>query len=271
MAVPVLGLTGLPASPAIAQPADLPISPATTSEYPTGIKIANSGAGKVYADKRGLTLYGMDMRTLIRWNPDPAKFCSAECAEQWEPLLAPKDAKPNIMFPRGFGERRAAPGAPPPGLPAGFVGPQSAPDWTIIDGASGPQWVYKGWHMVFIRKGSKRGSSDLDGAEGGTWNTLKFVPPIPKLTAPNGIVLLFHGEAYALADKDGRVLFTGPCSGDCPGWKPLAGGMANRGVGEWTISVAGNGPQWFYRGKAVFVSQGDDPVSVPAGGTVLRP
>lgn len=271
MAVPVLGLTGLPASPAIAQPADLPISPATTSEYPTGIKIANSGAGKVYADKRGLTLYGMDMRTLIRWNPDPAKFCSAECAEQWEPLFAPKDAKPNIMFPRGFGERRAAPGAPPPGLPAGFVGPQSAPDWTIIDGASGPQWVYKGWHMVYSRKGEPAGSAAHDGADQQIWNTLKFVPPVPSVVAPASVTTQFAGGAYLLADRQGRALFTGQCAAACAGWLPLTAPMAGQGLGEWSVSLAGDSPQWAWRGQPVYVSREADPLSVPRNGKVLRP
>ncbi len=271
MAVPALSLIGSAMTPATAQPADLPIPPATASEYPQGVKIAKSSAYNVYANKRGLTLYGMDMRTLLRWNPDPAKYCQAECAAKWEPLLAPKDAKPNIMFPRGFGERRVAPGTPPPGLPAGFVSPQAAPDWTIIDGAAGPQWVYKGWHMVFVRKGSKRGSNDLDGAEGGTWNTLKFVPPVPVLTAPSNVAALFTSGAYALTDKDGRVLFTGQCDAICDGWVPFTGGMASRAIGDWQINTAPDAPQWHYRGKAVFVSQRDDPTSVPAGGTVLRP
>lgn len=266
----LLALALTPA-PAVAQPADLPIPAATTSEYPPGVKVIKTPAGPVYADKRGMTLYGMDMRTLIRWGADPSKYCQGDCAKEWEPLLAPKDAKPNIMFPKGFGERRAAPGTPPPGLPQGFVTPQNAPDWTIIDGAAGPQWVYKGWNVVFTRKGDKRGSTAFDGAQQLTWNTLKFVPPVPQVAGPTNVKTLFLGGAYAFADKDSRVLFTGTCAKDCTGWVPFAAGMASRGIGEWSVSSAGEQPQWQFRGKPAFVSQADDPTSVPAGATVLRP
>lgn len=263
-----LALTG---TPVLAQPADLPIPPATTSEYPAGVKVIKTPSGPVYADKRGLVLYGMDLRTLIRWSPDAAQYCQADCAKDWEPLLAPPGSKANIKYPQGFGERRAAPGTPPPGLPDGFVQPQKAPDWTIIQGPAGLQWVYKGWHMVFTRKGAKRGATDLDGAENKTWNTLKFVPPVPQVTGPTNVSPVFLDGAWALGDKDGRVLFTGTCTTDCSAWAPLTGGMASRAIGEWTVSAGGDSPQWLYRGKPVFFSRADDPTSVPAGAAALRP
>ena len=257
--------------PALAQPADLPIAPATTTEYPAGVKVLKAKTGAIYTDKSGHALYGMDMRTLIRWNPDPSKYCQAECAMDWEPLLAPKDAKANITWPKGFGERRAAPGTPSPALPAGFVTPQTAPDWSIIDGAAGLQWVYKGWNMVFVRKGSKAGSTEFDGAEHMTWNTLKFVPPVPQLVAPGTVSPKFVDGAYALSDKDGRLLFSGTCAKDCAGWAPLTAAMASHGVGEWAVGNTGDRPQWLYRGKPVFYSAGDDPLFVPAGAVALRP
>ena len=147
-----LVLAMLAATPAGAQPADLPIPPATTGEYPPGVKVAKTPAGMVYAAADGRTLYGMDMRTLIRWGPDPSQYCREACAETWEPLLAPAGAKPNLGYPtRGSGSR-ATPGE-------GLVQPQRAPDWAIIAGPQGPQWVYKGWHMVFVRKGDKPSST----------------------------------------------------------------------------------------------------------------
>ncbi len=264
-------IAGIMPLPSFAQPVDLPIAPATTTEYPAGVKVLKSSTGSVYADRAGRTLYGMDMRTLIRWDPDPSYYCKAECAKDWEPLLAPKDAKANITWPRGFGERRLAPGTPPPPLPAGFTTPQTAPDWSVINGAAGLQWVYKGWNMVFVRKGSKRGSTEFDGAEQMTWNTLKFVPPIPPLVAPSTVSPKFVDGAYALADKDGRILFSGTCAKDCAGWMPLNAAMASRGIGQWTVSNSSDRPQWVYRGKPVFYSAGDDPLFVPAGATVLRP
>ena len=88
--------------PLLAQPADLPVPAAKTNEYPPGIAVRQTRSGPVYANARGRTLYGMDMRTVLRWSPDASQFCKDRCAE-WEPLLAPTDAKPNIAFPRGLG------------------------------------------------------------------------------------------------------------------------------------------------------------------------
>ncbi|MDG2002992.1 MAG: hypothetical protein P8J20_06625, partial [Novosphingobium sp.] len=162
------------AGPALAQPVDLPIPPAKTSEYPTGISVAENDAGPVYVNQQGQTLYGMDLRTVQRWAPDGVSYCSTRCSE-WEPVLAPADSKPNIAYPRGFGPRRRAEQAK---LAAkGYhAQPQKAPDWTVIEGPHGLQWVYKGWHMVYTRKGDQQGSTQHDGASNFIWNTLKFVP-----------------------------------------------------------------------------------------------
>ena len=263
--------TGFCASPGLAQPVDLPIPPAATTDFPAGIKVIKTPSGPVYADQKGQTLYGMDMRTLIRWGADPAQYCQSDCAKDWVPVLAPKDAQPNIMFPRGFGELRLKPGTPPPPLPAGFVQPQRAPDWTVIAGPAGPQWVYKGWHMVFTRKGEKRGSTAFDGAENKTWNTLKFVPPVPAFVAPGEIGTTLVNGNWAMTDKEGHVLFTGTSPGPCQDWHPLPAAMASRGVADWTVSNQGDRPQWLFKGKPVFVSQNDDPAIVPQGAVVLRP
>ena len=247
----------------IAQPADLPIPAATTADYPPGVAIGSAGGVPVYVDGSGRTLYGMDMRTLMRAGADTSKYCQAACAEHWEPMLAPAGAKPNVMFPRGFGSR-AAP-------PAGFIQNQKAPDWTVIEGPQGAQWVYKGWHMVFTRKGDAPGSAAHEGDENMVWNTLKYVPPVPKLTAPVNVASAFVDGAYALVDHEGRLLFTGACSGDCAGWQPFGGGMASRGVGEWAVSREADKPQWLYRGKPAYVAQGSSPADLPAGAVVLRP
>ncbi|MBU6269422.1 MAG: hypothetical protein KGN34_17885, partial [Sphingomonadales bacterium] len=136
---------------AAAQPADLPIPAAKPGPLPPGIKVGQLGGRSYYFDSRGRVLYGMDMRVLLRAGPDPAQHCAGECARAWEPILAPSGATPNIAFPQGFG------GRPQPAPPPGFITqPQNAPDWTIIAGAQGPQWVYKGWHMVFAHRGDGR-------------------------------------------------------------------------------------------------------------------
>ena len=273
----IAALALLGQQPLLAQPVDLPIPAAKTTEYPPGISVRQTRSGPVYADARGRTLYGMDMRTVLRWSSDAAQYCQDQCTA-WEPLLAPGDAKPNIAFPRGFGGPPAArtAGAPPrpPGpapLPPGFVVPQTAPDWTVIAGPQGPQWVYKGWHMVYSRKGEPAGSAAHDGADQQIWNTLKFVPPVPSVVAPASVTTQFAGGAYLLADRQGRALFTGQCAAACAGWLPLTAPMAGQGLGEWSVSLAGDSPQWAWRGQPVYVSREADPLSVPRNGKVLRP
>lgn len=247
---------------AMAQPADLPIPAARTTEYPPGVSVRQTKSGPVYAARGGRTLYGMDMRTVLRWSADASQYCKDRC-EDWEPLLAPQGAAVNIAFPRGGGRQ--------PPLPQGFVAPQTAPDWSVIAGPAGPQWVYKGWHMVYTREGDRPGSTAHDGENERTWNTLKFVPPVPVISAPANVVPLFAGGDYALADREGRVLYTGKCADACGDWTPLAAPMASTGFGEWSVSLAGDSAQWAWRGQPVFVSAGSDPLMVPKNGKVLRP
>jgi predicted lipoprotein with Yx(FWY)xxD motif len=284
-AIAAMAAVVLSAATAWAQPADLPIPAATTTQYPPGVSIGSAGGTPVYVDASGRTLYGMDMRVLLRTDPDTSQHCKGPCTEIWEPLLAPADAKPNIRFPIGFGDRSrqaaaaAAAGGSAAPAQTGSANQalsemqqnQKAADWTIIQGPQGPQWVYKGWHMVYVRKGDKPGLAAYEGAEDKVWNTLKYVPPVPKVTAPVNVSTAFVEGGYALVDKEGRLLFTGECGSDCPAWRPFNGPLASSGVGDWAVSRDADAAQWLYRGKPVFVAQGTTPAEVPAGATVLRP
>jgi len=255
-------LIGLPAA-SLAQPADLPIAAARTGQYPPGIHVGKVGGRSYYLDARDRVLYGMDMRVLLPAGPDPAQYCTGDCAARWEPVLALAGAKPNIAFPRG--------NRPPEG-PSGFYAqPQDAPDWTIIAGPQGPQWVYKGWHMVFVRKGAGGRSTGLDGSENKAWNTLKFVPPLPRIVAPADVRPVAVDGSYALADGKGRLLYTGACGKDCAAWLPFRGGMTSAGIGAWRVQTGADFAQWTWSGKPVFVCPEDAPDQVPAGGMVLRP
>lgn len=245
-----------------AQPMDLPIPAAKTDQFPPGVRVAKTAQGAVYVDRRGHVLYGMDMRTLLRAGPDPSRYCQDACAQSWDPLLAPADAAPNILFPMGNRE------SPPKN---GFVTQANAPDWTVIAGPQGPQWVYKGWHMVFTRHGDRAGSTAHDGDENRVWNTLKFVPPVPKVTAPNNVRPAFVEGRYVLTTDDGRLLFTGDCSGTCTDWQPLPAAMASAPLGQWTVQATGDTPQWTYNGKPVFIGRGDKPDGVPSAGKLLQP
>lgn len=260
-AMACLATACLPGS-ALSQPADLPIPAATTSVYPPGVAVGRAGGAPLYVGPGGRTLYGMDMRTLLREGPDPSQYCRAECTAVWEPLLAPPEAAVNIVYP---GVR--SPAVPPPDNPHPN---QKAPDWTVIRGPQGPQWVYKGWHMVFIRKGEAAGSAKHEGEEDRRWNTLKFVPPVPTVAAPGNVTTTFVDGAYALVDGHERLLFTGACTKNCA-WQPFTGGFASRGLGEWTVLRDGDAPQWAYRGKRVYVAQSTSAADLPRGGAALRP
>lgn len=259
-AVLVFGVTAAFAAPALAQPVDLPIPAATSTSLPEGVAITRLPSGQVYSRASGAVLYGLDMRIVLRSGPDPAQFCTKQCAKDWEPLRAPKDAKVNIQFPQGFGGQQRS-------VPPGFVRPEAAPDWSVIESAAGKQWVYKGWHLVFSRKGSKAGDVAFDGAEKFTWNTLKYVAPVPQIVAPAGVGTVLLGDAYAFATKEGNVLFTHSCSSECATAIPFTGGMASRAIGKWSISQGGDAPQWLLEGMPVFVAQGP----LPSGATPLRP
>lgn len=259
-ALVIFGATVAFAEPTLAQPVDLPIPAATETRLPEGVSITRLPSGQVYSGASGRVLYGLDMRTVLRFGPDPAQYCTKQCGKDWEPMRAPEDVKVNIQFPQGFGPQQRA-------VLPGFVRPESAPDWTVIESAAGRQWVYKGWHLVFTRKGSKPGDARFDGSEKFTWNTLKYVPPVPRPIAPVGVGAVILGDAYALATKEGAVLFTSTCSGGCPPATPFTGGMASRAVGKWSIAQEGDAPQWLFDGKPVFVAQG----GVPSGATPLRP
>jgi predicted lipoprotein with Yx(FWY)xxD motif len=297
---------------ALAQPVDIPVPAATTTDFPPGISVAKVDGGQVYVDAQGRTLYGMDMRTVNRWVVDASKYCENRC-EEWEPVLAPAGSKPNLTLFRGFGRRRpgaapAAPAAPPAaprpaaaagaapaaganpagGLdgerqqqlaaafgfgaaPAGMYTQQKAPDWTIVEGPAGPQWVYKGYNMVYVRKGDKPHSTAYDGAGDKTWNTLKFIPPVPEVKAPNGVGTAWVDDAYLLTDKDGKLLYTGSCGDNCAGWTPLPAAMVSQGLGDWTVDRSAPRPQWLYRGKPVYVASGDSTDSLPNQTVALRP
>jgi len=246
-----------------AQPVDLPIPAAKTDQYPPGVRVAKTAQGEVYVDSRGRVLYGMDMRTLLRAGPDPARYCQDACVQTWEPLLAPEKAAPNIRFPVSI--REATPSKD------GFFNQTNAPDWTVIAGPQGLQWVYKGWHVVFTRRGDRVGSVAHDGDENRIWNTLKFVPPVPKVVAPNNVKPAFVDGRYVLTTDDGRLLFSGDCAAGCADWQPLPAGMASAPLGPWAAKVDGDTPQWTYRGKPVFVSRSEGKGGIPPSGKLLQP
>lgn len=279
-------------TPAVAQNRYFPIPAANSTELPPGIAVRKTAEGDVYVDAKGRTLYGMDFRTLYLESLNPAKFCSGACAEVWEAVAPPANTPPTPepelgRFAAAFGSetRNISPeakrilanqvGAAQAGL--GFQGgpEKPGPDWTVTEGANGPQLMYKRTNLVFVRKGDKPGSLKWDGEDKMRWNALRYVPPAPKVVTPPNVGILFVAGGYALADKDDRVLFTQgrpKCRQGCEAPKPFTAGLISKGVGDWTIARDGDVAQWLYRGKPVFVNDGKPKsADIPAGAAILRP
>ncbi len=301
--------------PAAAQTPNLPIPPASSAPLPPGISFKKTPLGDVYVDAQGRVLYGMDTRLLRLQTRSANTFCSGSCVETWKPVAAPAGMAALPPTPNfGFGGAgaglivQAALGGQAAQAALGGQAAQAGqniqaaiqgggggggglgrfaytgPDWAMVQGINGPQLMYKGWNLVFVRNGDAPGSTKWDGEAANVpnepairlWNALRYVPPVPKLVAPPNVAPLFIGGAYAMTDTRDHVLYVRDkpqkCNGACENPVPFRAGLVSQGIGDWTVSRAGEVAQWLYRGKPVFVSQGaPKSADVPAGATILRP
>lgn len=292
-------------SPAMAQNRYAPIPPAASAELPAGISVRKTPVGDVYIDAKGRVLYGMDKNTLRLDTRTPHKHCVGKCQERWEPVAAPAGTPETPAAPAGFGFGRGAGGGGGGGQRTGstvgadaaqaavqaqgqggnFIGTQgnslraataapAGPDWTVGEGPNGPQLIDKRTHLVFARKDDSPDSTEWDGEENFLWNALRYVPPVPKVAAPAGVSPLFVSGAYALVDKQQRVLFVRDkapaCGNACA--VPFTTGFLMKGMGDWSVKRDGDQAQWLYRGKPVFVSLAvPRSADVPDGAAVVRP
>jgi predicted lipoprotein with Yx(FWY)xxD motif len=98
--------------------------------------VADTPAGKIYTDAKGMTLYTFDKDEAGKTN------CYDKCATAWPPLAAAADAKPE-------GE------------------------WTIVDRTDGTKmWAYDGKPLYTFVKDKKPGDVMGDGANG-VWHVVK--------------------------------------------------------------------------------------------------
>lgn len=249
----------------LAQPRDLPVSPATSAQLPAGIGVRKTPGGQIYVDARGRTLYGLDISTLALEMRSPYDYCTGRCAELWEPVTPPPGLPPTPAVPVVFLRLLAARGPL-----------QLGPDWTVSKGASGPQLMFRVANLVFTRKGDRPGVVARDGADDGLWNVLYHVPPVPKVVAPAGVAPVLVDGVYALADGEQHLLFTmkegHKCNAPCVRPMPFRASLIGRGVGDWTIARGGDFAQWQYRGQPVFVGEGlPKSTDLPKDTAILRP
>jgi predicted lipoprotein with Yx(FWY)xxD motif len=219
--------------------ATLPAMAAQT-DAPPGVSPARSGLGAIYADAQGMTLYAMNQRQARARSGVALKYCAGPCAAIWTPLTATADTAP--------------------------IG-----DWTVVEGAQGPQWAFKGDPVFTYAADHAPGSTAGDGYDD-LWSAIRYVPPAPTLKAPSIVQPVFVDGAYFLADGAGHPLHTSTASAQCgANCTPLGAGLANRDIGDWTVLRDGDRPHWAYRGKPVYVGTADDLAHLRAAGELLRP
>ncbi len=204
-------------------------------DAPAAVSFAKTEQGRVFANKDHRTLYALSFKT-AQQRSGPAimmsDYCTGPCAESWSPFVPAKDAAP--------------------------IG-----RWTIVTGASGPQWAYDR-NPVFTFNEDKKAGDRKGHLYMKMWFAISYVPPKPVMTLPAAVNIRLLDEAYELTDASGQALVMADGKNDCD-CKPFAAAMAGLPIGDWTILKTGDVPQWALRGKPVFVRIGE------TGGKVLRP
>jgi predicted lipoprotein with Yx(FWY)xxD motif len=205
------------AAPVPAAPIDAPLA------APVGITFQAAGAGKVYADTSGKTLYTSDA------DQSGVSTCVDACAKSWIPATAPREAK-------ALGE------------------------WSVAartDGAR--QWVLKGKPLYTSAKDENPG--DVKGTTEG-WHAAAFQPPSPAGLPPDILIveaIALPGPVLVNADR--RTLYIGPldCAGKCAEiWTPVVAPAIAGASGDFTAVKRKDGlRQWAYKGAALYTYSGD--------------
>lgn len=236
-------------------PARLPIERSVkfvsggASAYPAGFTVQASPLGSVVADAAGKTLYAMNpdlsfRRIFERTRKDGLRFCTGPCAEMWKPMLASKDA----------------------------TGPEG---WSVVEGAQGPQWAYRGGPVFTYARDGKPG--DVGGHEyEDMWLAVAYTPPPPAgLAVPPGVKPIVVDGEYVLADWQGNRLLALPrgkaCDAACTNLQAFSAGMAAQGVGDWTVSARDQQAHWLYRGQKVLIASISFGGDLPKSLSLIRP
>lgn len=209
----------------------IPLLSVAENSLPPEIAIVEMGAGRLFVNAEGLTLY-----TFKRDREQPgSSLCVDACAQQWPPVLAPADA--------------AAVG-----------------DWTVILRSDETrQWAYKSNPVYTFAKDTYPGAMVGEKASG-FWDVL-FEP----IDTPPSIMIEGTRIGQILVDFDGRTLYTNAsesCTDACMNdWRPLeAAWMAVSNDSEWTITTHENGlRQWLYKQQPLFTYAGDNEARAAKG------
>jgi predicted lipoprotein with Yx(FWY)xxD motif len=107
---------------------------ASSAASAQALKTADTPKGKTFVDAKGMTLYTFDK------DSGGKSMCNGPCAENWPPLLASDDAKPEGSM-------------------------------TIVVRDDGKKmWAYKGKPLYAFKKDTKAGDITGDGFMNGVWH-----------------------------------------------------------------------------------------------------
>ena len=194
---------------------------------PPNIGVVQMGAGRLFVDEQGFTLY-----TYKRDGEQPGtSVCIEDCAVDWPPVAVPRDAAP--------------------------VG-----DWSVIlrpDGSA--QWAHKAKPVYRYARDTHPGA--INGANAsGFWDVL-FDP----VATPPGIRIDATTAGQVLVDHEGRPLFTNPteeCRDACMAdWRPVEAPWLAQPINpDWSIAQRQDGlAQWAFQSQALFTYAGVNTVT----------
>jgi predicted lipoprotein with Yx(FWY)xxD motif len=145
------------------------------------------------------------------------------------------------------------------GAPAG--------DWSMVPCGTARQWAYRGQPLYTSAKDTKVGE-----AKGVTekWRAVIY-NPAADLAHPANVTIrakVKSVDAPVFADTGGFTLYTydgdkvpnrATCTDTCvKTWRPFAAPQIAKPVGDWTVVNRADGRrQWAYRGKPLYLYQGD--------------
>ena len=196
---------------------------AAQETLPREIGVRDMGAGRLFVNQDGLTLY-----TFKQDREQPGtSVCVDECAKMWPPVAAPADATP--------------------------LG-----DWTTVQRPDESlQWAYKGQPVYIYVKDTHPGAIVGEKASG-FWDVL-YEP----MDMPPDIVLEASVLGQILTDLDGHTIYTqagGACDATCmKPWRPVEAPWLAGPIGEkWTITRHSDGlAQWVFEDKPLYTYTGD--------------
>jgi predicted lipoprotein with Yx(FWY)xxD motif len=163
---------------------------AAPTDAPLGVVARPTAMGAVLMTGAGKALYTYRPQGVTK------AACLGDCLAAWRPMLAPAIS-------------------------------QAHGDWSIVQGAGGGQWAYRG-KPLFTYAGDTR-FGDLHGAAEAGWTLATLQAP---LKPPSDIAVEMTVTGPVYADHDGRTVYVWTCVDEAPD-KEVCDIPASSGVANW--------------------------------------